>query len=174
MGAGGASEGRPRAGRQVVASRRVGRLVGGSPIGGLRPLALPQSIRARSGRSRHPLPSGPLPAGRQGSASVLVALWSVVLTMLAAGAIALTSALAAREAVSAAADLAALAGASATLRTRPGMQPGRRSPVRTGHGSPGAVSGAPGCGCRTGPCPAAGAVARSRWGTHLVRVRTPS
>ncbi len=50
-----------------------------------------------------------------GSASVLVALWSVVLTMLAAAAIALTSALAAREAVSAAADLAALAGASATL-----------------------------------------------------------
>jgi secretion/DNA translocation related TadE-like protein len=50
-----------------------------------------------------------------GSASVLVALWSVVLTMLAAGAIALSSALAAREAVSAAADLAALAGASATL-----------------------------------------------------------
>jgi secretion/DNA translocation related TadE-like protein len=50
-----------------------------------------------------------------GSASVLVALWSVALTMLAAGAIVLTSALAAREAVSAAADLAALAGASATL-----------------------------------------------------------
>jgi secretion/DNA translocation related TadE-like protein len=51
----------------------------------------------------------------RGSASVLVALWSVVLTMLAAGAIALTSAVAAREAVSAAADLAALAGASAML-----------------------------------------------------------
>ena len=50
-----------------------------------------------------------------GSASVLVALWSVVLTMLVAGAIALSSALAAREAVAAAADLAALAGAAATL-----------------------------------------------------------
>jgi secretion/DNA translocation related TadE-like protein len=44
-----------------------------------------------------------------------VALWAVVLTMLAAGAGVLSSALAAREAVSAAADLAALAGASATL-----------------------------------------------------------
>ncbi len=53
--------------------------------------------------------------GDRGSASVLVALWAVVLTMLAAGAAVLGSALAAREAVSAAADLAALAGASATL-----------------------------------------------------------
>lgn len=51
----------------------------------------------------------------RGSASVLVALWAVVLTMLAAGAGVLGSALAAREAVAAAADLAALAGASATL-----------------------------------------------------------
>ena len=61
-----------------------------------------------TGRARSLLDDG-------GSASVLVALWSVVLTMLVAGAIALSSALAAREAVSAAADLAALAGASATL-----------------------------------------------------------
>jgi secretion/DNA translocation related TadE-like protein len=44
-----------------------------------------------------------------------VALWVVVLTILATGAAVLSSALAAREAVSAAADLAALAGASATL-----------------------------------------------------------
>ena len=51
----------------------------------------------------------------RGSASVLVALWAVVLTMLAAGAVVLSSALAVRETVSAAADLAALAGASATL-----------------------------------------------------------
>lgn len=51
----------------------------------------------------------------RGSASVLVALWSVVLTVLAAAAITLSSVLAAREAVAAAADLAALAGASATL-----------------------------------------------------------
>jgi secretion/DNA translocation related TadE-like protein len=51
----------------------------------------------------------------RGSASVLVALWSVVLTMLVAAGVALGSALAAREAVAAAADLAALAGASATL-----------------------------------------------------------
>jgi secretion/DNA translocation related TadE-like protein len=50
-----------------------------------------------------------------GSPSVLVALWGVVLTMLASAAIVLSSALAAREAVSSAADLAALAGASATL-----------------------------------------------------------
>ena len=51
----------------------------------------------------------------RGSASVLVALWSVVLTMLAAAGMVLSSVLAARGAVSAAADLAALAGASATL-----------------------------------------------------------
>jgi secretion/DNA translocation related TadE-like protein len=68
-------------------------------------------LRARAvdhGRVRWLLDEG-------GSASLLVGMWSMVLTMLAAGAIALTSALAAREAVSAAADLAALAGASATL-----------------------------------------------------------
>ncbi len=53
--------------------------------------------------------------GERGSASVLVALWGVVLTLVAAGAVVLSSALAARESVSAAADLAALAGASASL-----------------------------------------------------------
>ena len=54
-------------------------------------------------------------SGDRGSASVLVALWAVVLTVLASGAMVLTSVLAARAAVAAAADLAALAGASATL-----------------------------------------------------------
>ncbi|HYN57814.1 MAG TPA: Rv3654c family TadE-like protein [Motilibacterales bacterium] len=54
-------------------------------------------------------------SGDRGSASVLVALWAVVLTMLASGGIVLTSVLAARVSVSSAADLAALAGATATL-----------------------------------------------------------
>jgi secretion/DNA translocation related TadE-like protein len=69
-----------------------------------------------------------------GSASVLVALWSVVLTMVAAGAIVLSSALAAREAVSAAADLAALAGASATL-TDPGQACQRAAAVARENGA---------------------------------------
>jgi len=80
------------------------------------------SDRRRGGRSIDPASlvrpaPEPEPSGldERGSASVLVALWAVVLTMLAAGAMVLTSALAARETVSAAADLAALAGASATL-----------------------------------------------------------
>jgi secretion/DNA translocation related TadE-like protein len=55
----------------------------------------------------------------RGSASLLVALWSAVLTLLAVGGVVVSSALSAREAVSAAADLAALAGASLTL-TDPG------------------------------------------------------
>jgi secretion/DNA translocation related TadE-like protein len=50
-----------------------------------------------------------------GSATALVAVWIVVLTMLSAAAITLGSALAARETASSAADLAALAGVSATL-----------------------------------------------------------
>lgn len=70
----------------------------------------------------------------RGSASVLVALWSVVLTMLAAAAIALSSALAAREAVAAAADLAALAGASATL-TQPGQACARAGAIARANGA---------------------------------------
>ena len=53
-------------------------------------------------------------ARERGSASILVALWAVVLSMLAAAGIVLTSVLASRESVAAGADLAALAGASAT------------------------------------------------------------
>ena len=70
----------------------------------------------------------------RGSASVLVALWSVVLTMLAAAAITLSSVLAAREAVAAAADLAALAGASATL-TRPAQACSRAAGVARDNGA---------------------------------------
>lgn len=51
----------------------------------------------------------------RGSASVLVALWVVVLTLVAGAAVVLTSVLAVRESLSAATDLAALAGASAAL-----------------------------------------------------------
>ncbi len=51
----------------------------------------------------------------QGSASLLVALWTVVLAMLVGAAAVLTSVLAARESLAAAADLAALAGASAMV-----------------------------------------------------------
>ena len=65
---------------------------------------------------------------------MLVALWSVVLTMLAAGAVVLTSALAAREAVSAAADLAALAGASAAL-TEPARACSRASAIAAENGA---------------------------------------
>ena len=54
-------------------------------------------------------------ADERGSASLLVALWAGVLTTLAGAAVVLTSVLAARESLSAATDLAALAGASATV-----------------------------------------------------------
>jgi secretion/DNA translocation related TadE-like protein len=80
--------------------------------------------RQRGARSR----GGSALRAERGSASVLVALWSLVLTMLAAGAIVLSSALAARAAVSAAADLAALAGASAAL-TDPGQACKRASAI---------------------------------------------
>ncbi len=46
---------------------------------------------------------------------MLVALWCLVLTMLGATGVGLSTILAARETVASAADLAALAGASATL-----------------------------------------------------------
>ena len=83
----------------------------------------------------------------RGSASVLVALWAVVLTMLAAGAVVLSSALAVRETVSAAADLAALAGASATL-DEPEQACARAGAIagRTVQPSRSAVWGAPRCG----------------------------
>jgi secretion/DNA translocation related TadE-like protein len=51
----------------------------------------------------------------RGSASLLVATWVVVLGMLAAAAAVLSSVLAVRERAAAAADLGALAGASAAL-----------------------------------------------------------
>ena len=81
----------------------------------------------RPGRARRLL-------DERGSASVLVALWGVVLTMLAAGAIVLSSALASREAVSAAADLAALAGASATL-TEPAVACARAGAIARENGA---------------------------------------
>ncbi len=87
---------------------------GARSSGAIRLGSAAESGRVPRARAVHPGREGWL-LDERGSASVLVALWSVVLTMLAAGAIALTSALAAREAVSAAADLAALAGASAML-----------------------------------------------------------
>jgi secretion/DNA translocation related TadE-like protein len=65
--------------------------------------------RRRGGRSTRNLRSG------DGSASLLVSLWAVALTLVAAAGIVLASALAARAQVAAAADLAALAGASAVL-----------------------------------------------------------
>jgi secretion/DNA translocation related TadE-like protein len=100
------------------------------PIRPVRAAQYRRFLRARAvdpGRARWLLDEG-------GSASVLVALWSVVLTMLAAGAIALTSALAAREAVSAAADLAALAGASATL-TEPARACPRAASIASENGA---------------------------------------
>lgn len=54
-------------------------------------------------------------AGDLGAASVLVALWAVVLTSLAGAALVLSSVLAARTSLATATDLAALAGAAATL-----------------------------------------------------------
>ncbi len=66
-------------------------------------------------------PFGPSPRPRlreeSGAASVLVAFWMVVLVLLAAVGIVLSSVLAARATVAAAADLAALAGASSTLES---------------------------------------------------------
>lgn len=77
----------------------IGGLAGGVPASRESPDARPvQQPRARE----------------RGSASILVALWAVVLSMLAAAGIVLTSVLASRESVAAGADLAALAGASAT------------------------------------------------------------
>ena len=54
-------------------------------------------------------------AADRGSASVLVALWVVVLTTLAGAVLVLTSVLAARTSLASATDLAALAGAAATV-----------------------------------------------------------
>ena len=59
-------------------------------------------------------PGGPV-GGDRGAASVLVALWAVVLTALAGAALVLSSVLAARTSLASATDLAALAGAGATL-----------------------------------------------------------
>lgn len=53
--------------------------------------------------------------GESGAAAVLVVLWVVVLVVLAAAGLVLTSTLATRSRVAAAADLAALAGATAAL-----------------------------------------------------------
>ncbi len=86
-----------------------------------------------SGRSRGNGPALRLRDDR-GSASVLVALWSVVLTMLVAAGVALSSVLAAREAVAAAADLAALAGASATL-AEPGTACTRAATIARANGA---------------------------------------
>ncbi len=52
--------------------------------------------------------------GERGSATIQVAVWAAALSLLAAGGIALTTVWAARESVATGADLAALAGASAT------------------------------------------------------------
>ncbi|MCU0283612.1 MAG: hypothetical protein MUD13_06895 [Candidatus Nanopelagicales bacterium] len=54
-------------------------------------------------------------ADERGAATVLVALWAVVLTVLALTGVVLTSMLATRATVAAAADLGALAGASGVL-----------------------------------------------------------
>lgn len=58
--------------------------------------------------------SGP-DRGERGSVSVLVAVWALVLTMLAGAGMVLGSVLAARSRADAAADLGALAGAAAVL-----------------------------------------------------------
>jgi secretion/DNA translocation related TadE-like protein len=104
----------------MIGRRRGARSRGCARVGRAARLArAAQLARAARGRDLRARVNDPGRASRLlddgGSASVLVALWSVVLTMLVAGAIALSSALAAREAVSAAADLAALAGSAATL-----------------------------------------------------------
>jgi secretion/DNA translocation related TadE-like protein len=64
-----------------------------------------------SSRARQIGPGTP----ERGSASVAVALWIVVLVLLGAAGAVLASVLAARTAVTAAADLGALAGASTSL-----------------------------------------------------------
>ena len=70
----------------------------------------------------------------RGAAAVLVALWCLVLTMLGATGVGLSSILAARGTVASAADLAALAGASATL-TSPGEACGRAAQVARANGA---------------------------------------
>lgn len=86
-----------------------------------------------SRRPQHTRPGGQCQAHERGSASILVALWAVVLTMLAAAGIVLTSVLASRESVAAGADLAALAGASATWGgTVPACDRARRAGQRNG------------------------------------------
>lgn len=75
-----------------------------------------------------------LPTEECGSASVLVALWAVVVTALAGAAIVLGTLLAARESVSAAADLAALAGASASL-TEPAQVCARAQAIAVANGA---------------------------------------
>jgi len=59
--------------------------------------------------------SGDGMAGELGAASVLVALWAAVLTSMAGAALVLSSVLVARTSLATATDLAALAGAAATL-----------------------------------------------------------
>ena len=77
---------------------------------------------------------GPWLSADRGSASVLVALWAVVLTMLASAGMVLTSVLATRAGVSTAADLAALAGAQATL-SDPGVACTRAAEVARANGA---------------------------------------
>jgi secretion/DNA translocation related TadE-like protein len=55
------------------------------------------------------------PAGTQGSASVLALVWGLAITAVAGAGIVLAAALSARSTVQAAADLGALAGATAIL-----------------------------------------------------------
>ncbi|MCU0301052.1 MAG: hypothetical protein MUF35_05535 [Candidatus Nanopelagicales bacterium] len=68
--------------------------------------------------------------GDRGSASVLLALWAVVLTLLAATGVGLSSLLAVRATAAAAADLGALAGASGVLGE--GAEPCARAAVVVG------------------------------------------
>ncbi len=68
-------------------------------------------------------PRPPRGADDAGSASVLVAVWALALTVVASAAMVLTTVLATRATLASAVDLAALAGASATL-----MEPGEACP----------------------------------------------
>lgn len=70
----------------------------------------------------------------RGAAAVLVALWCLVLMMLGATGVGLSTILATREAVASAADLAALAGASAALSS-PGEACSRASRVARANGA---------------------------------------
>lgn len=100
-------------------------------------------VRRQGRRARRfgPRP-GWAPSGRlvrwagadRGAAAVLVALWCLVLTMLGATGVGLSTILAARETVASAADLAALAGASATL-TSPGEACDRAAQVARVNGA---------------------------------------